>query len=294
MIDRRGAMALNKMRMIVWNVKRGNAISLHLPNGKTVMIDCGNSKECSPVKRLNSDFKIKKIDWLVVTHPHTDHMADLEEIQKLGMNPTVLTRAIGISETAIKSGNTDQESVATYIGFNQKYNASLETYNNPYDRNNMGGVQFMYFAPTKCAESDLNNRSLVILAEYGGTKVLFMGDCTNAAQRELLERPEFVKAIKGVNIFVAPHHGHERCYCPELMELIKPWLCIVSDGKDTQEVSAVSKYGEHSSGITFWNRDKKRESRVCLTTRKDGHIVVDVPCCGGVRIRTTGSGLEQC
>lgn len=287
-------MALSKMSIIVWNVKRGNAISLHLPNGKTVMIDCGNSDECSPVKKLNRDLKIEKIDWLVVTHPHTDHMADIEMIQKLGMNPTVLTTALGISETAIKSGNMDQASVARYISFKQMYNAQIDNCNNPYDRNNMGGVQFKCFAPIKCVESDLNNRSLVILAEYGGTKVLFMGDCTNAAQRELLKYPEFVKAIKGVNILVVPHHGHESCYCPELMELINPRVCIVSDGKDTQEVSAVPKYGEHSSGITFWNCGRGRDKRVCLTTRRDGHIVIDVPCCGGVRIRTTESGLEQC
>lgn len=287
-------MVLSKMRVRVWDVKRGNAISLHLPNGKTVMIDCGNSDECSPVKKLNSDFKIEKIDWLVVTHPHTDHMADLEVIQKLGMNPTVLTRAPGISETAIKSGNIDQVSVYRYIRFDQMYNAQMDICNNPYDRNNMGDVQFVYFAPTKCAESDLNNRSLVILAEYGGTKVLFMGDCTKAAQRELLEYPEFVKAIKGVNILVVPHHGHESCYCPELMELINPWLCIVSDGKDTQEVSAVSKYGEHSSGITFWNRGRGRGKRVCLTTRSDGHIDIDVFSSGGVHIRTSESELEQC
>ena len=46
-------MATGTLRMIVWNVKRGNAISLHLPNGKTVMIDCGNSDDCSPVDSLN-------------------------------------------------------------------------------------------------------------------------------------------------------------------------------------------------------------------------------------------------
>ena len=94
-------MATGTLRMIVWNVKRGNAISLHLPNGKTVMIDCGNSDDCSPVDSLNKQ-KINKIDWLVISHPHTDHMADLGTIIRLGMLPTVLTTATTIAESTIK------------------------------------------------------------------------------------------------------------------------------------------------------------------------------------------------
>ena len=281
------------MRMIVWNVKRGNAISLHLPNGKTVMVDCGNSDDFSPIRKLNRDFKIKKIDWLVITHPHTDHMADLAEIQSLGMDPAVLTRATGISEAAIKSGNTDQASVTTYISFDKRYNAPLESNEYPYNPHNMGGVQFKCFVPTKCAESDLNNRSLVVVAIYGGTKILFMGDCTNAAQRELLERDDFVEAIKGVNIFIAPHHGHESCYCSELVEKLNPWICIASDGKDTQDISATNAYGKKSTGIMFWGKDVGKVRRSCLTTRKDGHIDVSLPVTGGVYIKTS-SGLETC
>ena len=286
-------MATGTLRMIVWNVKRGNAISLHLPNGKTVMIDCGNSDDCSPARILNKRFGIRKLAWLVITHPHSDHMSDLGEIIRLGMEPPVLTRASGLAETSIRADNSDQASVDTYISFDRRYNSSINAIDNPYDPNNMGGVQFRYFAPVKCAEGDLNNRSLVISAEYGEVKVLFMGDCTNAAQRELLENPAFVSAITGTHIMVVPHHGHESCYCPELMKKISPWICIASDAKDTQDVSAVSTYGKRCKGIMFWGENLAREQRYCLTTRNDGNIRVDMPVTGGAWIKTE-SGLESC
>ena len=286
-------MATGTLRMIVWNVKRGNAISLHLPNGKTVMIDCGNSDDCSPACVLNKRFGISKLAWLVITHPHSDHMSDLGEIIRLGMDPPVLTRASGLAETSIRAGNSDQASVDTYISFDRRYNSSINAIDNPYDPNNMGGVQFRCFAPVKCAEGNLNNRSLVISAEYSGVKVLFMGDCTNAAQRELLEDPAFVSAITGTQILVVPHHGHESCYCPELMEEISPWICIASDAKDTQDVSAVPTYGEKCKGIMFRDENLACEQRYCLTTRNDGNILVDMPVTGGVWIKT-GNGLESC
>ena len=58
-----------KLTMIVWDVKRGNAISLHLPNGRTVMVDCGASDDCSPVSELYSRYGVKTIHELIVTHP---------------------------------------------------------------------------------------------------------------------------------------------------------------------------------------------------------------------------------
>ena len=286
-------MATGTLRMIVWNVKRGNAISLHLPNGKTVMIDCGNSDDCSPANILNKRFGISKLAWLVITHPHSDHMSDLGEIIRLGMDPPVLTRASELAEASIRADNSDQASVNTYISFDRRYNSSIKAIDNPYDPNNMGGVQFRYFAPVKCAEGDLNNRSLVIAAEYGGTRILFMGDCTNAAQREPLEDPSFVEVVEGTHILVVPHHGHESCYCPELMRKMCPWICIASDAKDTQGVSATDAYGTHCSGRMFGNASAVREQRFCLTTRKDGYIVVDVPAVGGISIHT-GSGLVSC
>ena len=286
-------MATGILRMIVWNVKRGNAISLHLPNGKTVMIDCGNSDDCSPVDSLNKQ-QINKIDWLVISHPHTDHMADLGTIIRLGMLPTVLTTATTIAESTIKEKNQDQGAVETYLSTCRIYNSPLKSCYDPYNPENTGGVVFATFAPIKYAESNLNNRSLVVVAVYGGTKILFMGDCTVDAQRELLSNSSFAEAIKGTNVLIAPHHGHDSCYCQELMDVIAPWLCIVSDGKDSPEVSAVSKYGEHCSGIMFRNCNNERDKRVCLTTRNDGHITVDIPYCGGVYVQASKSGLVSC
>ena len=73
-----------------------------------------------------------------------------------------------------------------------------------------------------------------------------------------------------------------------------PGLCIGSYGKDSLEFMAVSKYVEHCSGIMFRNCNNERDKRVCLTTRNDGHITVDIPYCGGVYVQASKSGLVSC
>lgn len=283
-------MAIKKMRMIVWDVKKGNAISFQLPNGRVVMVDCGASDDCSPVSELHNKCGVDTIHELIVTHPHADHMADLETIRNLKMGPTVLYRPKGISEDAIKSGNTDTTVVESYLAMDRQYNRKLDASEDIENPANTGGVRFKVFKPISCSENDLNNRSLVVIVSYGGEKFLLPGDCTPAAMKELLELQEFKDELAGTTIMVAPHHGHESCYCPELMDELANnstlKICIVSDGKDTNEVSASDKYGSKCTGLSFWYDSIVHDSRKCLTTRKDGHVIVDVGIGVPLEVRT--------
>ena len=279
-----------KLTMIVWDVKRGNAISLHLPNGRTVMVDCGASDDCSPVSELYSRYGVKTIHELIVTHPHADHMADLATIRNLKMGPTVLYRPKGISEDAIKSGNTDTTVVDSYLAMDRQYNRKLDASEDIENPANTGGVRFKVFKPISCSENDLNNRSLVVIVSYGSEKILLPGDCTPAAMKELLKVQEFKDELAGTTIMVAPHHGHESCYCSELMEELETnsvlKICIISDGKDTDEVSASDKYGAKCKGLVFRYDSGTSELRRCLTTRKDGRIFVNVGLESPLEIKT--------
>ena len=286
-------MAIKIMRMIVWDVKKGNAISLHLPNGRVVMVDCGVSADCSPVRVLRAK-GVQNIDWLVITHPHADHMADISTIRNLGMGPSILLCPRDISDEAVWEGNTDAEVVKHYLTAKDCYCGPVGADDNMFDPVCTGGVTFKLFTPSKRVESDLNNRSRVVVAEYGCTKIVLPGDCTPAAMKELLEARDFQNAIAGTTILLAPHHGHESCYCSELMEQINPTLCIISDGKVPASVNAVDMYGRKCHGMMFWNADGRKDNRQCLTTRSDGHIVVDVyDLPGGFSVRTT-NGAGSC
>lgn len=283
-------MAINIMRMIVWDVKKGNAISLHLPNGRVVMVDCGASDDYSPVSELHSKCGVDTIHELIVTHPHADHMADLATMRGLNMGPTVFCRPKGISEKAIRSGNTDKDVVDEYFAVDQQYNGKLEASDDIKNPANTGGVIFRVFKPTSCSENDLNNRSQVVIVSYGSEKILLPGDCTPAAMKELLKVQEFKDELAGTTIIVAPHHGHESCYCPELMEELESnsvlKICIISDGKDTDEVSASDKYGAKCKGLVFRYDSGTSELRRCLTTRKDGQILVNVGLGSPLEIKT--------
>lgn len=279
----------NQLRMIVWNVKLGNAVSLHLPNGKLIIFDAGSSSDCSPVQVLHDKFDVKIIDALVITHPHTDHFSDLPNITRLQMGPKVLIRPRDISSQAIREGNKDQALVEKYIDIDARYNAGVNAVDDIYSSACTGSVVIKQFKTSVYAESNLNNRSLVHIVSYGSDKILLPGDCTKEAMKYLIENnSEFKTEIAGITIMVAPHHGHEGDYCSELMKEIKGslMLCLISDGKDKDDVSAVGLYGGAAKGLNFAKAGGQSNLRKCLTTRTDGWIDVYVKLDGGLSIKT--------
>lgn len=65
------------LRMTVWNVEHGSAIHLATPNGRNIVIDLGRTTHVSPLVALKFPGRVPTIDYLVVTHPHLDHIKDI-------------------------------------------------------------------------------------------------------------------------------------------------------------------------------------------------------------------------
>ena len=269
-----------EMKVTVWNVEDGNSISVELPNGRLVMIDAHATAKFSPIRELYRSEPDRGVYWLFVTHPHSDHLGDLMTIRELKMGPKVLIRPKDISEELIREENKDTTITEAYLKLSQTYTRDVEAYEKYSDLANTGGVKIEVFAPVSRGTKDLNDYSRVILLTYCGHKILCMGDCTPTSVRGLLDTDAFVAAIKGTVILVAPHHGHDSCYCPELFKEINPSLVIVSDDHAEEGISAVSKYESHCKGVPFIDGQGKPMTRYCLTTRNDGDIAISVGSAG--------------
>lgn len=115
------------------------------------------------------------------------------------------------------------------------------------------GMSITYYRPTGCGTSNLNNHSLVLIFSYAGSKVLVPGDNESPSWKELLKQPGFVSSIKGTDILLAPHHGRQAGFSPELFEHINPRLVIISDGSHS-DTSATDRYGRQTRGWKVWSR----------------------------------------
>ena len=264
-------------RLLVWDVKAGNSISLFTPSNKLIQFDIGATNECSPLTIMAKWDRAAVIDTLVITHPHGDHLRDIDTIGKYKVNAILRPSHLTDQEVKDANGKHDDECVKKYL---EKFKAcakGVKAGEDPLQSDNNGGVVIKHFHPTKSATSNINNHSIVSFVSYGVTKILIPGDCENAGWNEMLDDKQFKAELKGVNVLIAPHHGHANGYHSDVMKEIKPTLklVIVSDGKYNEGVSITQYYSNASSGCLAKNNGSEELKQVkCLTTRANGWIDV--------------------
>lgn len=274
---------IDMMKLVIWDVQHGSAAYLKTPSGKHIVIDLGSgdfsdNSAFSPLQYLKDSGGVKQLDEVIITHPHTDHIDDILNWDLL--SPKVLLRPKHLSEEDILKANPskDKKKINKYIEINKSYSHPVNPTERPTDAKNNGGVNISTFSPSRCGTSNINNHSIVTIMEYLGVKIIVPGDNEAASWKELLEDPSFITAIKGTNIFVASHHGRESGYYSDLFNYFSPELVIVSDGPNA-ETSVTDKYSKLASGWTVYKRSENETTpyeRKCLTTRKDGSVVIKV------------------
>jgi len=269
-----------RLEIVIWDVQHGSAAFIKTPKGTSIVKDLGtgsfgeDNKEFSPLMHLKKKCGIDRLDYVIISHPHKDHIDDILNFRKL--NPRSLLRPTHLGRDDIMRSVREQDKplFEEYFEINDKYNQPVAEGDDPRLPANNGGVVIQHFQPTKCATSNINNHSIVTIISYASLKVLIPGDNEPASWMELLEDESFKKAIKGTYIFVASHHGNESGYCPDLFEHFRPRLTVVSADHNTDS-SATAKYTKVSTGWKVHHRDgREMETRYCVTTRSDGDIVI--------------------
>jgi competence protein ComEC len=268
---------MNETKVTFWDVQHGNAVYINTPNNRHIVIDLGigsygNRKEFSPLRYLKSNIT-DQLDYVIITHPHLDHIDDILNFDLL--SPKVLHRPRHLSKENILQSirDSDREKFNKYFEINDRYDGAISnTLNDPSISANWGGLSILTFSPKNCSQSNINNHSIITVIEYENVKVVFVGDNESCSYKELLETEPFRLAVKDADVLLASHHGRESGYHNDFVSLVNPRITIVSDGR-FGDSSATTRYSNKSRGWTIYKSDGSSSKRYCLTTRQDGTIV---------------------
>lgn len=271
------------MQITVWDVEQGLAVHVESPNGKMFVVDLGRSDVLggqgtkSPLDQLRGRGYGAKIDELIITHPHRDH---LDEIANLGkdLSPKVLVRPVHLSDDEVRAGNReeDREIIDTYLRIHGEYHDPISEDENPESSQNNGGMKIRRFHPQDAATSNLNNHSIVTFFTYASSTVCVPGDNESPSWNELLVSSGFCTLLKQTDVFLASHHGGDSGFSKDVFEHCDPKLVVVSDGSAT-DTSAVARYGNVASGWPVHSRSTGSSTdRLVVTTRSDG--AVEIKC----------------
>lgn len=196
------------------DVDQGDS-TLLLGSDFTILIDTGRHDRNDVVPYLKS-VGITEIDLVVGTHPHSDHIGQLEKV---------------INEFPVKEVWLDGNS-HTSNTFERLIDAILESgasYHEPRAGENFTiGSAFIEVIHPKELTGNLNNDSVSMRVAYGDISFLFTGDTEKESEQEILNRSHNIQA----QIFQLGHHGSSTSNNQPFLDSVKPEIAIYSAGKD--------------------------------------------------------------
>lgn len=215
----------------------GQADSILINNNNTSMlIDAGNNSD-GPllVDYIKEKLNINKIDILVGTHPHEDHIGGLDDIiNELEIGEIYLPEAITTTQTF--------EEVITAI---ENKNISI-TVPEIGDKFKLGEADFEIIY-TGNEDKGLNEASIVINMLYGKKSYLFTGDTTEEIEKTFLNKNINIDVLK------VAHHGSRYSSSEDFLEIATPEYAIISVGEGNSyehpHIEAINRIKQYTNNI---------------------------------------------
>ncbi|MBR5152298.1 MAG: MBL fold metallo-hydrolase [Clostridia bacterium] len=201
------------------DVGQGDACLVRGGQGGTVLIDGGDVGEGKTLLSYFAKQNVRKLDAVILSHLHDDHISGVKELIQEGFPITEL----------YLSPITDHQAEQELLALTKDAKISV-TYLSAEETLNLGKVTYKVLWPYPKAEyMKENNQSMVLRLEYGKNRILLTGDVELSAQAELaMNMGEELKA----DVLKVPHHGGKTAVYPPFLTKVQPKIGIISVGVD--------------------------------------------------------------
>jgi competence protein ComEC len=264
-----------QIKMTTIDVGQGAATLFQFPGGVNMLVDGGGFYDSSfdIGKLVIAPFlyakRIRKIDIVVLTHPHPDHLQgliyilknfDVREVWCTGVkaeNDLFRLWEKTISERKIKMNHISSSSPPVNI-----YGAQ---------------IRFLWPLPPnsgedrKISKDEINESSLVMKITYQAESFLVTGDISSLVETRLIESGQNLKS----DVLFVPHHGSNHSSSPDFIRAVSCRYAIISAGKRNvfrhPHPDVLDRYASTGSGIY------RTDEHGAISIESDGKTMSIIP-----------------
>jgi beta-lactamase superfamily II metal-dependent hydrolase len=228
------------------DVEGGQATLLVAPSGASLLVDTGwptdDTRDAQRIQAAMADAGIAKIDHLLVTHFHHDHVGGVPE----------LVKRVPVGEFLDHGPNREDSQITRddYAAYLTAIQGKPRRIVHPGDTINIPGLETIVLTadgehivavsgikpvpnplcadePKWAADDTENARSVGILATFGKFRFLDLGDLTKAKEIALVCP---ANPIGTVDLYLATHHGFNLSNARAIVDALHPRVAIMNNG----------------------------------------------------------------
>ncbi|MBQ8967562.1 ComEC/Rec2 family competence protein [Ruminococcus sp.] len=225
--------------------------TLVMSKGEIMVIDSGDRDDSNRVEKYLLEHGVTRINYLIATHPHADHIGEMAEIMGTFTVDNFIMPYVPEDYIPDTKCYEDMLKMASAMGVESSY-AEDKSFR-------LGECDVKMYASGIESSENLNDYSVIVKLVHGSNSFLFTGDCENTEEADLLSRKLDLKA----KVLKAGHHGSYTSSSAEFLDEVLPDYAVISCGRNND-------YG-HPHDATL-RRLSKYADNIYITSR-DGDVV---------------------
>lgn len=184
----------------------------------TILIDSGPASAKNVVLTYLKKAKVTKIDYLIATHPHEDHIGNITSILKTFSVDKIIAPKVSnntsVYKTMIKTiKSQDKKIIPATNGLQFSIDKELD---------------LNFLAPNNDNYNKLNDYSAVVKLKFKDTSFLFCGDAEISSENEIINSGSDLSST----VIKIGHHGSNTASSVNFLDKVNPKIAIISCGKN--------------------------------------------------------------